>query len=111
MAGSLMAVIDNKISDTEKVVAFETGKNDRWIAYKFPREIYFKRLERSNSQPQPEHKACSFHNCTVKIYFVTIYFVNIALLIIKNSSLIFFSLMSVNFCRKDVIYIFHQNLE
>ena len=59
MTGSLMAVIDNKISDTEKVVAFETGKNDRWIAYKFPREIYFKRLERSNSQPQPEHKAVS----------------------------------------------------
>ena len=29
MAGSLMAVIDNKISDTEKVVAFETCKNDR----------------------------------------------------------------------------------
>ena len=47
-----MAVIGNKISDTEKVVAFETGKNDRWIAYKFPRGIYFKRLERSNSQPE-----------------------------------------------------------
>ena len=29
MAGSLMAVIDNKKSDTEKVVAFETSKNDR----------------------------------------------------------------------------------
>ena len=50
MAGSLMAVIDNKISDIEEVVAFETG---RWIVG----GIYFKRPERSNSQPQPEHKA------------------------------------------------------
>ena len=29
MTGSLMAVIDNKKSDTDKVVAFEAGKNDR----------------------------------------------------------------------------------
>ena len=31
-----------------------------WIAYKFPRGIYFERLECSNSQPlQPKHKALS----------------------------------------------------
>ena len=29
MAGSLMAVIENKKSDTEKVVVFEASKHDR----------------------------------------------------------------------------------
>ena len=29
MAGSFMAVVDTKKTDTEKVMAFEAGKNDR----------------------------------------------------------------------------------
>ena len=59
-AGNLMAVIDNKISDTEKVVAFETCKNDRWIAYL--RDLNVQTHNRNQSAKQ-----FSFHNCTVTI--------------------------------------------
>ena len=69
MAGSLMAVIDNKKSDTEKVVAFEASKHDRneelGLLTNSQEEFIMRDL---NVQTHNQStKQFSFHNCTVTI--------------------------------------------
>ena len=69
MAGSLMAVIDNKKSDTEKVVAFEASKHDRneelGLLTNSQEEFILRDL---NVQTHNQStKQFSFHNCTVTI--------------------------------------------
>ena len=69
MAGSLMAVIDHKKSDTEKVVAFEASKHDRneelGLLTNSQEEFILRDL---NVQTHNQStKQFSFHNCTVTI--------------------------------------------
>ena len=68
MARSLMAVIDNKKSDTEKVVAFEATKHDRneelGLLTNSQEEFILRDLNKTDNQST---KQLSFHNCTVTI--------------------------------------------
>ena len=68
MAGSLMAVIDNKKSVTEKVVAFEASKRDRneelGLLTNSQEEFILRDLNKTHNQST---KQFSFHNCTVTI--------------------------------------------
>ena len=77
-----------------------------WTAHKFLRRIYFKRPERSNSQPlQQEHKAVQFLQLHSDI------FVNMALNYRKQVWLFLLRCLTVKFQTESFIYIFHQNLE
>ena len=68
MVGSLMAVIDNKKSVTEKVVAFEASKHDRneelGLLTNSQEEFILRDLNKTHNQST---KQFSFHNCTVTI--------------------------------------------
>ena len=85
MAGSVMAVIDNKKSDTEKVVAFEASKkwqNEELRLVTNSREEFILRdlNVQTHNHCNQGTKQFSFHNCTVTLLLGL--FVNIALLII-----------------------------
>ena len=72
MAGSLMAVIDNKKSDTEKVVAFKASKNDRneelGLLTNSQEEFILRDLNvQTHGHYNQSTKHFSFHNCTVTI--------------------------------------------
>ena len=73
MAGSLMAVIDNKKSDTEKVAAFEATKHDRneelGLLTNTQKEFILRDLNvQTPSQSNQSTKQFSFRNCTVAIW-------------------------------------------
>ena len=72
MAGSLMAVIENKKSHTEKVVAFKARKNDRHeelgLLTNSQEECILRDLNvQTHGHYNQSTKHFSFHNCTVTI--------------------------------------------
>ena len=73
-AGSFMAVIDNKKSDTEKVVAFEAGENDRneelgQLLTNSQEELILRDLNvQTHNHCNQCTKQFNFHKCTVTFW-------------------------------------------